>query len=104
VYHGDVIGETQMDLWTSSAQAFKEARQRYNPEQFFDVEYKDFVGNPHGTVKSIYDGFDIELTAEHTAAIDEMDRESKHGKTKATHTYSLADYGLTEDEVRSAFA
>lgn len=103
VYHGDVIGETQMDLWTSSAQAFKEARQRYDPEQFFDVDYKDFVGNPHGTVKSIYDAFDIELTAEHAAAIDDMDQDSKHGKTKAKHTYSLADYGLTEDEVRSAF-
>jgi len=54
-------------------------------------------------VKAIYDAFDIELTPDHVAAIDALESESQHGKTKAKHTYSLADYGLTEDEVRSAF-
>jgi hypothetical protein len=38
------------------------------------------------------------------AGIVDLDQESKHGKTQAKHTYSLADYDLTEDEVRSAFA
>jgi hypothetical protein len=104
VFHGPVIGETQLDLWSSSARAFKEARAKYDPAQFVDIEYKDFVGNPHGTVKGIYDAFDLELTTEHIAAIMELDQESKHGKTQAKHTYSLADYGLAEDEVRSAFA
>jgi hypothetical protein len=104
VYHGELIGETQMDLWTSSARAFKEARERYDSAQFVDVDYREFVGDPHGTVKTIYDSFDLDFTPAHEAAIDELDRESKHGKTKATHSYSLADYGLTEDEVRTAFA
>jgi hypothetical protein len=103
VFHGAVIGETQLDLWSSSARAFKDARAKYDPAQFIDIEYKDFVGNPHGTVEAIYDAFDLELTPAHVAAIMELDQESKHGKTKAKHTYSLADYDLTEDEVRSAF-
>ncbi|HET7735515.1 MAG TPA: sulfotransferase, partial [Nocardioidaceae bacterium] len=103
VFQGKLIGQTQLDLWSSSANAFKEARTRYDPQQFVDVEYKDFVGNPHGTVKAIYDAFDLELTPAHQAAIDELDHESKHGKTQAKHAYSLADYDLTEDEVRSAF-
>ncbi len=104
VFHGSVIGETQLDLWSSSARGFKEARTKYDPSQFIDIEYKDFVGNPHGTVEAIYDAFNLELTTEHVAGIMELDQESKHGKTQAKHTYSLADYGLTDDEVRSAFA
>ena len=104
MFHGPVIGETQLDLWSSSARAFKEARAKYDPAQFVDIDYKDFVGNPHGTVRSIYDVFDIELTTQHIAAIMELDQESKHGKTQAKHTYSLADYDLADDEVRSAFA
>ena len=104
VFQGGVIGETQLDLWSSSWHSFKKAREKYDPKQFVDIEYKDFVGNPHGTVKAIYEAFDIELTPEHFAAIDDLDRESQHGKTKAKHTYSLADYDLTEDQVRAAFA
>jgi hypothetical protein len=104
VFHGALIGKTQMDLWTSSAQAFKDARERYDPAQFVDVEYSAFVDEPHGTVKTIYDAFDLEFTPAHQAAIEELDRESKHGKTRAKHAYSLADYDLTEEEVRTAFA
>jgi hypothetical protein len=37
------------------------------------------------------------------SAIEEIDRESKEGAAKPSHSYSLADYGLTEDEVRSRF-
>jgi hypothetical protein len=103
VFQGELIGQTQLDLWASSANGFKAAREQYNPSQFIDVEYSDFVGNAQGTVKAIYEAFDIELTADHVAAIDALENESQHGKTKARHTYSLADYGLTEDEVRSAF-
>jgi hypothetical protein len=103
VFHGELIGETQLDLWSSSANGFKTARQKYDPAQFIDIEYSDFVGNALGTVRAIYDAFGLELTDAHVAAINALEHESQHGKTKAKHTYSLADYGLTEDEVRTAF-
>lgn len=103
VFQGGLIGETQLDLWSTSARAFAAARTSYSPKQFFDVSYDDFVGNPHGTVKAIYDAFDLELTPAHLEAIDALDRESQHGRTAPKHTYSLADYDLTEDEVRAAF-
>ncbi len=103
VFQGAVIGRTQLDLWSSSANAFKAARSAYDPRQFVDVDYQDFVGNPRGTVRSIYDAFGLELSPDHLAAIDALDAESQHGKTAPRHTYSLADYDLTEAEVRSAF-
>ena len=33
-----------------------------------------------------------------------LDAESRQGGRRPSHTYDLADYGLTEDEVRAAFA
>ena len=38
------------------------------------------------------------------AAIEEIDRESKQGAARPSHTYALEDYGLTEDEVRARFS
>ena len=32
-----------------------------------------------------------------------LDTESRQGGRRPKHTYDLADYGLTEDEVRAAF-
>ena len=37
------------------------------------------------------------------APIEEIDQESKQGKAKPSHTYTLEDYGLTEAGVRAAF-
>jgi len=103
VFHGRLIGETQLELWSSSANAFRAAREKYNPAQFVDVEYSSFVGNPHRTVQSIYDAFDLQLTPQHDARVSSLDLVYSSGETQAKHAYSLADYDLTEDEVRSAF-
>jgi hypothetical protein len=37
------------------------------------------------------------------AAITEIDRESRSGAAAPKHDYSLADYGLTEQQVLDAF-
>jgi hypothetical protein len=37
------------------------------------------------------------------SAVRRIDEESHQGPAKPAHTYSLADYGLTEDEVRARF-
>jgi hypothetical protein len=104
VYQGDVIGRTQLDLWSHSAKKFAQDRQQYDAAQFVDVDYSDFFGDPFGTVRNIYDAFNLDWTPAVEEGVRRLDGESKSGKTKPKHTYSLADYGLTEDEVRAAFA
>ncbi|MFE3028961.1 sulfotransferase, partial [Nocardia tengchongensis] len=37
------------------------------------------------------------------SAMTALDEESKSGDRKPVHKYSLADYGLTEDQVRAEF-
>ena len=102
-YVGRTIGETQLDLWSRAFHAFHDARSKYDQGQFVDVAFKDLVTDPLGVARRVYDQFGLDWTPEAEAAIAELDQESKQGKARPSHTYTLADYGLTEDRVRSAF-
>ncbi|MDP2772728.1 MAG: sulfotransferase [Nocardioides sp.] len=102
-YVGDVIGRTQLDLWARSYHAFHDARPKYDQSQFVDVAFQDLVTDPLGTVRGIYDRFALDWTPAAEQAITEIDRESKSGSAKPSHKYDLADYGLTETDVRQAF-
>jgi hypothetical protein len=88
----------------SSAWArFAEERTRHDPAQFVDVEYDDFVADPGGTVRGIYEAFDLPWNADVEERVRLIDEESRQGPRRPSHRYSLADYGLTEDEVLSRF-
>ncbi|MDP3893846.1 sulfotransferase [Nocardioides sp.] len=100
---GETIGRTQLEMLARSHRSFNEARPRYDAAQFFDVEYADFVADPVATTKAIYTAFDLGWTPEVAATVEAIDAESKSGGRRPQHAYSLADYGLTEDEVRAAF-
>jgi hypothetical protein len=100
---GETIGRTQLDLWSRAYHAFHEARPKYDQAQFIDVPFSDLRADPLGVTRRVYQHFDLDWTPEVQSAIEEIDRESKEGAAKPSHSYSLADYGLTEDQVRSRF-
>lgn len=100
---GETIGRTQLDLWSRAHRAFHEARPRYDQAQFVDVAFSDLRTDPLGVTRGVYEHFDLDWSPEVEAAITEIDRESREGAAAPKHSYSLADYGLTEDEVRAAF-
>ena len=72
-------------------------------EQFVDVDYREFVSDPVATTKGIYESFGLEWTPGVDEAVTKLDAESRQGGRRPKHSYDLADYGLTEDEVRAAF-
>ena len=100
---GETIGRTQLDLWSRAYHAFHEARPKYDEAQFVDVAFDDLRRDPLGVTRSIYERFDLEWTPAVQAAIEEIDRESKEGAAAPKHSYSLSDYGLTEQQVRASF-
>jgi hypothetical protein len=102
-YVGGVIGHTQLDLWSRAFHAFHDARPAYNQDQFIDIAFKDLVSDPLAVTRRIYDQFGLDWTPDVQSAVVAIDQESKQGKAKPSHTYTLKDYGLTEDRVRSAF-
>jgi hypothetical protein len=103
-FNGAQIGSDAMETWSRGLEQFNTARKKYNPNQFYDVDYRELIADPIGTVTDIYRKFDIPLTDEARAAMKASHAESQSGERAPKHKYSLDDYGLTADEVKERFA
>jgi hypothetical protein len=100
---GAQIGYDAMETWSRGLDRFNGARAKYDPAQFYDVDYVDFIADPIGTAADVYRYFGIKLTAEARQAMTDIHAESKTGPRAPKHTYSLADYGLTAESVKARF-
>ncbi|BBX00297.1 sulfotransferase family protein [Mycolicibacterium moriokaense] len=100
---GAQIGEDAMETWSRGLRRFNAVRADHDPAQFCDVDYFEFVKDPVAAVQRIYEYFGIDFTEEARAAIVESHAESQKGPRAPKHTYSLADYGLTDDQVKERF-
>jgi len=100
---GATIGADSLDTWSRGLERFNAVRANQNPDQFYDVDYSRLIRDPLGAVDDIYSHFGIEMTDEARAAIEATHEQSKRGPRAPKHTYSLADYGLTEDQVKDRF-
>lgn len=103
-FTGEVIGEDAMETWSRGLELFNRVRAQHDPAQFYDLDYFEFVKDPVGTVKNVYRHFGIEFTDETRSAVERSHEESKQGPRAPKHTYSLADYGLTDEQVKERFA
>ncbi|WP_182345660.1 sulfotransferase family protein [Tomitella gaofuii] len=103
VFRGENIGPGQLELWARGLDTFNTARARYDPAQFVDVDYSDFVSDPLGTVTAVYDRFGITLDAGVQRAMEAMHAESRSGARKPAHQYTLEDFGLTRAQVADRF-
>ena len=79
-------------------------REIRSPAHFYDVDYKDLIAHPIGTVADVYRHFDLTLTDEARAAMEKAHADSQSGERAPKHRYSLADYGLTVETVKERFA
>ncbi|EGD53900.1 sulfotransferase family protein [Gordonia neofelifaecis] len=98
------IGATQLDLWSRGLRSFSQARRKYDPAQFVDVDFADLRSDPFGTVARVYDAIGTEYTGQARAAMVALDEDSKSGDRRPQHKYALEDYGLSPDQVKAAFA
>ncbi len=98
------IGTDSMDTWSRGLERFNTARANYDSAQFYDVDYQDLVADPLGTVADIYRHFGLTLTDEARKAMEASHSESQQGERAPKHKYSLADYGLTAEQVKERFA
>ncbi|HWT49719.1 MAG TPA: sulfotransferase [Mycobacterium sp.] len=103
-FAGTQIGADAMETWSRGLERFNAARANYDPGQFYDVEYKNLIADPIGTVAEIYRHFGLTLTDEARKAMTDIHAESQTGARAPKHTYSLADYGLTVEAVKERFA
>jgi Sulfotransferase family len=100
----EVIGRDQLELWGRGAETFLAARGKYDPAQFRDVQYEEFVADPIATVEGIYRHFGLPLTDQTRTAMAAVHAASRSGERRPSHQYTLADFGLTGEEVDARFA
>lgn len=98
------IGQKNLELWARGADRFAQARARYDPDQFVDIRYEDFVADAVGAVESVYSKFGIDFDEATRAAVDQAHAESKVGERRPSHRYDLAEFGLTKEQVEERFA
>ena len=78
-------------------------RDRVEDRGFVDVSYYDLVRDPMREVERVYDAAGAVLTPEARTAMEasrKVNRQHKYGK----HKYSLADFGMTKDDVEPRIA
>jgi hypothetical protein len=78
-------------------------RARVNDQGFVDVSYYDLVRDPMPEVERVYEAARAVLTPEARTAMEasrKVHKQHKYGK----HKYSLADFGMTEDDVEPRIA
>jgi hypothetical protein len=102
-FAGPAIGRSQLDLWARGLSLFTAERATRDPAQFYDVRYDDLVADPVGTVEAIYSHFGLPLTGAAADAIRSLAAAARAGGDSA-HRYTLAEFGLTGEEVDERFA
>lgn len=78
-------------------------RDRVNDKGFVDVSYYDLINDPIPEVARIYEAAGLDLTAEARDAMEasrKVNKQHKYGR----HKYSLADFGMTDEDVESRLA
>jgi len=79
------------------------SRERIPERQIADVWFLDALARPLEVVAQIYGRFGIPLTAEARAAFETWLANNRRDK-RPPHEYTLAEFGLTEAEIRADFA
>ena len=100
---GATLGQDTLDTWSRGLERFNAERVNHDSAQFYDMDYFDFIADPVREVEKIYGHFGIDFTDETRAAVEQTHAESKKGPRAPKHTYSLADYGLTDEQVKEQF-
>ena len=96
------VGPIRLDVYSRAVRRMKAAREKI-PGHCLDIAYRDLVNDPLGTVRQIYAHYGLTLddaTAQSMRDWLGQNPQGKHGK----HSYSSDEFGITDADVREAFA
>ena len=75
---------------------------KYPVERFYDMHFRDLVGNWRGVVERIYDQFGLDLKGDAVDAMGRFMDANKQGKD-GKHTYAPEQYGIDVPTERERF-
>jgi Sulfotransferase family len=94
----DMLMET-FDQMIARQQAF---RDQHGADAIFDIDYREQVSDPIGVMRKLYDYLDEPFTDVVEGAMRSCLAEKPKGKF-GKHSYTLEQFGVTEDEVRERY-
>jgi len=97
------LGAEQLAWWAKGVGRAMEFRQRVGDHRFVDVSFADLQRDSVTTVADAYDKLGLEFSGDARAKVQAWADGHRPGH-RGTHDYELADFGLTEAQVRDAFS
>lgn len=96
------LGAEQLAWWVEGIGRAMAFRKKFGDDRFADVSFSDLQTDPVNTVARSYERLGLTFGDEAQARVQGWADEHKPGH-RGAHSYDLADYGLTPDQVREAF-
>lgn len=97
------LGAEQLAWWAEGMRRAMEFRRKFGDDRFVDVSFAALQTDPISTVADSYERLGLRFTDSARAKVQEWAAGHQPGQ-RGSHTYDLADYGLTPEHVREAFS
>ena len=99
----DELGSEQLERWWLAVSRGMDFRARLGNERFADLSFADLQVDPVRAMESAYERIDIEFSDTSRAAVSSWATTHEPG-SHGQHSYDLADFGLTIEQVHERFA
>jgi Sulfotransferase family len=96
------LGAEQLAWWVKGIGRAMDFRKKFGDDRFADVSFAELQSDPVGAVAKSYERLGLTFSDDGRAEVRRWAEEHQPGH-RGTHTYDLADYGLTPEQVREAF-
>jgi hypothetical protein len=96
------MGRREFGYWKIALDRYESEKLRH-PDRFHDVWQRDLLRDPLGVVRSIYERFGLELTADTEERMRRWAAESA-AQTRSQHSYEPEEFGLTRKQICDHYA
>jgi hypothetical protein len=97
------FGRRTLDQLLEGVQRAMAARPVIGEERFVDIGQPELNADPLGVAERIYDFAGLDLTPDVRAAMAQWSEQNRAG-ARGEHQYTAEEFGLTDEEIRAAFA
>lgn len=96
------LGHEVSDHLREGMQRAIEERVRIGEDRFLDVQHRELVSDPKGTIRRVYNWLDLELTPGVEQTIFDWQEANTMG-AKGAHRYTAEQFGLSAEQIRSDY-
>lgn len=96
------LGAEQLAWWVEATERALAFRKKFGDDRFVDVSFANLQTDPVSTVAASYAQLGLAFSDSARTQVRQWASRHRPGQ-RGTHTYELADYGLTPEQVREAF-